>query len=175
MIFVGLISACVVSRVWVTLSLVLGLALDSWLALPPTVTGIFGVGCLAGWAGVLANRWWMKGPLNRYEFIFAFFFGLEFMVMLIARAMTGRFSPAALIGIMLMNGAIAAIITFAGAPILFVAFLAASSLLTLIGFSTDAGLLVSPFPPSPDRDILLRYLHSIPDPASNPAGANLTS
>ena len=80
MIFGALICACVVSRLWVTLSLVLGLALDSWLALPPTVTVIFGVGYLAGWAGLLASRWWMKGPLNRYDFIIAFFFGLEFMV-----------------------------------------------------------------------------------------------
>lgn len=49
MIFGGLVSGCVVLRVWVTLSLALGLALDWWLALPPKVTVIFGVAWLTGW------------------------------------------------------------------------------------------------------------------------------
>ena len=81
---------------------------------------------------------------------------------MIAKAMTGRFSPSAVIGSTLINGAIAATVAFAGAPILFVALLAVSSLGILIGFSTDAGLPVSPFLSSIGRDSLLRYLHSIP-------------
>jgi hypothetical protein len=174
MIAVGLLCGGVVSRVWVMLSLALGLARDWWLALPPTVTVVFGVACLAGWAAALASQWWRQGRLTSSDFIVGFSVGLEVMVMVMARAMTGRVTPSAVIANTLMSGAIAAAVAFAGAPIPFVALLAASSLAILIGFATDVGLLVSPFLPSNDRDDLLRYLHSIPDPASNPAGANPT-
>lgn len=123
MIAGGLASGCVVSRVWVTLSLAMGLALDRWLALPPKVTVIFGVAWLTGLVGFVAIEWWRKGRLERDDFVIACLVAPELMSFPIA----GGCTPSALLASALMSGAVAAAVAVAGAPILFVALLAAPS------------------------------------------------